>query len=54
MTTDHKTFDKFISWAMNHVFDGLITGGTKEMKARLQMIVVIALSDGKNKKWEKA
>lgn len=33
------TFDEFISEMFMYVFDGLVTGGTKEMKSRFTMAI---------------
>lgn len=53
MTTNHKTFDEFAAWAMQYLFDGLITGGTSLMKQRLLDVLACAITDGENKKWSK-
>ena len=38
----HPTFNEFVTEMMQYVFDGLITGGTKEMKARLHIALSTA------------
>ena len=53
----HPTFNEFVTEMMQYVFDGLITGGTKEMKARLHIALSttaqIATGNGGFKKEER-
>jgi hypothetical protein len=36
------TFEQFVDEAFQNIFNGLITGGTKEMKSQLHMYIQIA------------
>lgn len=36
---DNPTFNEYVNEIFVYVFDGLITGGTKEMKSRLMMAI---------------
>ena len=38
----NPTFKTFVDEMMQHIFDGLITGGTKEMKVRVQLALSTA------------
>ncbi len=42
MKIDNPTFNEFVNEMFTYVFDGLITGGTKEMKIRLKMTISAA------------
>ena len=42
MKNDNPTFNEFADEMFVYVFDGLITGGTKEMKVRLKMALSTA------------
>jgi hypothetical protein len=39
MSNHNPTFDQFVNDAFMAIFNGLITGGTKEMKAQLHMYI---------------
>lgn len=32
-------FEEFVTWATREIFDGLITGGGKEMKSRVHVVM---------------
>lgn len=40
---DTPTFQQFVDEAFMAIFNGLVTGGTKEMKSQVQMHIQIAV-----------
>ena len=36
---EDMTFNEFVSWATGHVFNGLIVGGTNEMKNCMHTVI---------------